>query len=106
MDPKDIKCPLQWWGKHEAMFLIVGFLACQVLGIIRSQIEIERIYFLTNILTNLRRWHLQSKKLPSDPRDGCKLFSNSVKLIQTYLGFEEEVEKIEGSFEWGEIMNI
>jgi hypothetical protein len=55
VDPKDIKCPLQWWGKHEAMFLIVGFLACQVLGIIRSQIEIERIYFLTNILTNLRR---------------------------------------------------
>ncbi len=26
LDVKDIKCPLQWWQKHEAMFLIVGFL--------------------------------------------------------------------------------
>ncbi len=24
-DVKDIKCPLQWWQKHEAMFPIVGF---------------------------------------------------------------------------------
>jgi hypothetical protein len=27
MDVKDIKCPLQWWLKHEAMFPIVGLLA-------------------------------------------------------------------------------
>ncbi len=27
-DPKDVKCPLQWWGKHEVMFLIIVFLAC------------------------------------------------------------------------------
>jgi hypothetical protein len=27
LDVKDIKCPLQWWQKHEAMFPIVGFLA-------------------------------------------------------------------------------
>jgi hypothetical protein len=26
LDVKDIKCPLQWWHKHEAMFPIVGFL--------------------------------------------------------------------------------
>jgi hypothetical protein len=26
MDPKDIKCVFQWWGKHEAMFHTVGFL--------------------------------------------------------------------------------
>jgi hypothetical protein len=25
LDVKDIKCHLQWWQKHEAMFLIVGF---------------------------------------------------------------------------------
>jgi len=25
MDVKDIKCPLQWWEKHENMFLIVIF---------------------------------------------------------------------------------
>jgi len=88
--PKDIKCPLQWWGKHEAMFPIVGFLACQILGIVGSQIKIERIFFLMGILTNLRRCHLQSKNWTSDPRDGCKPLSNLVELIQTYLGFEEE----------------
>ncbi len=26
LDVKDIKCPLQWWKKHETMFFIVGFL--------------------------------------------------------------------------------
>jgi hypothetical protein len=106
VDPKDIKCPLQWWGKHEAMFPIVGFLACQVLGIVRSQIETERIIFLMNILTNLTRCHLQSKNWPSDPRDECKLLSNLVELIQTYLGFEEEVEEFEGSLERDEIVDI
>ncbi len=45
MDPKDIKCPFLWWGKHETMFPIVGFLACQILGIVRSQIENKNIFF-------------------------------------------------------------
>jgi len=45
VDPKDIKCPFQWWGKHEAMFPTIGFLACQILGIVGSQIEIERKFF-------------------------------------------------------------
>ncbi len=27
LDVKDIKCPFQWWQKHEAMFIIVGSLA-------------------------------------------------------------------------------
>jgi hypothetical protein len=61
VDPKDIKYHFQWWGKHEAMFPIVSFLACQILGIVGSQIEIERNFFLTNVLTNLRKCHLQSK---------------------------------------------
>jgi hypothetical protein len=42
MDAKNTKCPLQWWGKHEAMFPIVGFLAHQILSIVGSQIEIEK----------------------------------------------------------------
>ncbi len=25
VDVKDIKCPLQWWEKHESMFPTVGF---------------------------------------------------------------------------------
>jgi hypothetical protein len=34
LDNKDIKCPLQWWQKHEAMFLTIGFLVRQILGIV------------------------------------------------------------------------
>jgi hypothetical protein len=37
---KEIKYPLQWWGKYEAMFPIVDFLACQIVVIIDSQIEV------------------------------------------------------------------
>jgi hypothetical protein len=59
VDPKDIKCPLQWWGKHEAMFPTIGFLACQILGIVGFQIEIERKISLTCILTNVKRYCLQ-----------------------------------------------
>jgi hypothetical protein len=96
-------------GKHEAMFPTVGFLACQILSIVGSQIEIERIYFLTGMLTNLWRCHLQSENLenlifvsknwPSDPGDGCKPPSNLIELIPKKLGFEEELEEFEGSFE-------
>jgi hypothetical protein len=25
MDPKNMKCLLQWWGKYEAMFPTIGF---------------------------------------------------------------------------------
>jgi hypothetical protein len=30
MHVKEIKCPLQWWQKHESMFPIVGFLIRQI----------------------------------------------------------------------------
>ncbi len=36
VDSKDIKYHFQWWGKHETMFPIVGFLAHKILGIIGS----------------------------------------------------------------------
>jgi hypothetical protein len=47
-----------------------------------------------------------SKNLPNDPIDGYKPLSNLVKLIQTYLYFEKELGKFEGSFERDEIMDI
>jgi hypothetical protein len=34
VDSKEIKCPFQWWEKHETMFPNVGFLTHQILGII------------------------------------------------------------------------
>ncbi len=53
MDPKDIKCLFQWWGKYEAMFPTIGFLARQILNIIRSQIEIE-FFFLSRPIYKLK----------------------------------------------------
>jgi hypothetical protein len=46
VDAKDIKCPSEWQKKHKSMFAIVDFLAKQILGIVSSQIETERIFFL------------------------------------------------------------
>jgi len=63
LDVKDIKCPLQWWQKYEAMFPTVGFLARQILSVVEFQIEIERIFSLVGILTNFMRCHLQTKNL-------------------------------------------
>jgi hypothetical protein len=57
-DVKDIKCPLEWSMEHKSLFPIVVFLAHKILGIVGSQIEIERIFSLVGILTNLKRCHL------------------------------------------------
>ncbi len=54
-------------GKHESMFSTIAFLACQILDIVGSQIQIERIFSLFRIFTNLLRCPMQS--------------NNSVKLI-------------------------
>ncbi len=59
MNSKEIKCPLVWWEKHESLFPRIEFLARQIIGILRSQIEIECIFSLVGILTNLRRYFLQ-----------------------------------------------
>jgi hypothetical protein len=40
-----------------------------------------------------------NKNWPSDLKNGCKLPSNLTELIQTYIGFEEELEEFEGLFE-------
>ncbi len=63
MDVKNIKCPLQWWEKHESMFPIVGLCANQILGIVGFQIETKKNISLARIFTSFRRCCLQSKKL-------------------------------------------
>jgi hypothetical protein len=49
VDAKDIKCPLEWWSKHQAMFPTIDFLVKQILGIVGSQIE-TFFFFLASIL--------------------------------------------------------
>jgi len=44
LDVKDIKCPLQWWWKHEVR---------QILNVVGSQIEIERIFLCLKYLLTL-----------------------------------------------------
>jgi hypothetical protein len=43
--------PLKWWKAHEVQFLVIGYLACQILGIVRSQIEVEQFFSIVGILT-------------------------------------------------------
>ncbi len=110
---KDIKCPLQWWKKHENMFLTFGFCARQILRIVGSQIETKRIFSLVGILINLRRYCLQLKNLnklifvnknwPNDPKIGCKSSFSLVDLIKTNLNLEEEFER---AFERDEILEL
>jgi hypothetical protein len=52
-DSKEIKCHFQWWAKHEAMFPILGFLASQILEIVGSQIELERIFICSGDIYKL-----------------------------------------------------
>jgi hypothetical protein len=46
--------PLACWCIHETQFPNVGFLAKQILGILGSQIEIECVFNLVNVLTTLQ----------------------------------------------------
>jgi len=54
MDPKNIKCLFQWWGKYETMFPTIGFLACQIFNIVGSQIETKRFFFLSMHIYKLK----------------------------------------------------
>jgi hypothetical protein len=55
VDVKNIKCPLQWWEKHENMFPTIGLCARKFLRIVGFQIETKIIFFKTRILTSLKR---------------------------------------------------
>ncbi|KAJ7538060.1 hypothetical protein O6H91_11G033100 [Diphasiastrum complanatum] len=55
---KECSSPLQWWKDHEVQFPNVGFLARQILGIVGSQIECERVFSIASVLTSLRRCRL------------------------------------------------
>ncbi len=108
VDVNKIKCPLQWWEKHESMFPTIGFLV--------HQIETKRIFSLVGILINLRRYRIQlenleklifvNKNWPNDYRVGCKSPSNLLELSGIDANLEEELEQFEGAFEKDEIVNL
>ena len=45
--------PLEWWRVNEIVFPNLGFLVRQYLGILDSQIEIERIFSVVGILSTI-----------------------------------------------------
>jgi hypothetical protein len=55
--------PLAWWWIHETQFPNVNFLAKQILGILGSHIETERVFNLASGLTTLRRCKLKVDNL-------------------------------------------
>jgi hypothetical protein len=53
---EECKDPLAWWRAHEVHYSYVGFVAQQILGIVGSQIEVQRVFSIVNICTNLRHF--------------------------------------------------
>ncbi len=98
------------------MFPIVDFYVGQILRIVGSQIEIEKIFSLVRILTSFRSCCLQPKNLDklifanknwfNDSRISCKSPSNLVELINTNAILKEELEEFEIGFERDEVMEF
>jgi hypothetical protein len=99
------------WSGGKNMNLcsqLLVFFSRQILRIISSQIEIERIIFLIHILTNLKNCHLQlenlenlisvSKNWPNDVRVGCKALSGLLELIDCEIDLQK-LDEFESSFE-------
>jgi hypothetical protein len=103
-------------GKHESMFPTIDFYARKFLRIVGSQIETERIFSLTSILSSLRRCHLQlenldklifvNKNWPNDSRIGCKSPFSLVDFIENDLNQEEKLEEFERDFERDKVMEL
>jgi len=97
------------------MFPTIGFCARKILRIVGFQIEIERIFSLTSILTSLRRC-LQLEKLdklifvsknwPNDYRIGCKSPFSLANFIENDLNLEEKLEEFERAFERDEVVEL
>nr|XP_024359895.1 uncharacterized protein LOC112274515 isoform X1 [Physcomitrium patens] len=63
IDSKECENPLAWWKDREVQFPNVGFLARQILGIVGSQVETERIFSIVGVITEIHRRHLGTDNL-------------------------------------------
>jgi hypothetical protein len=89
-------------GKTWKYVSYIGFYVKQILRIIGSQIEIERIFSLDRIHISFRRCHLQlenldklifvNKNWPNDFKIDYKSPFRLVELIETDVNLEEEFE--------------
>ncbi len=86
------------------------------MGVVGSQIELDKIFSLARILTDLRRCRLQTENLkklmfvnknwPNDPKIGCKSSCNLVEFLEKDVDLEEELEEFEGEFERDEVVEV
>jgi hypothetical protein len=98
IDPKECENPLAWWKDREVQFPNVGFLARQILGIVGTQVETERIFSVAGLITAVRRRHIGPDNLnklvlirenwPEDPRAGRKAVESG---LEGYLLGEENL---------------
>lgn len=98
IDPKECENPLAWWKDREVQFPNVGFLARQILGIVGTQVETERIFSVAGLITAVRRRHIGPDNLnklvmirenwPEDPRAGRKAVEAG---LEAYLLAEENI---------------
>jgi hypothetical protein len=112
VNAKDIKCPLEWWKNMNLCPNYWFFFSKQILGIIGSQIEIEKMFSLTHILINLKKCHLHlenlenlismNKNWPNDVRVCCKAPSCLLELIDCEIDLKE-LDEFESSFEQEEL---
>lgn len=90
----------------------MGLLAKQILGIVGSQIETERLFSIAGVLTTLQGCDLQTdncdkmifvaKNWPDDPRVHC----NKHPLFEDFIVVEEQmVEEFEEEFEDAQVYN-
>jgi hypothetical protein len=54
---------LAWWKVHESQFSYVAFVAWQILGIVGSQIEAEKVFKIAGTCINMRQSRLGIKLL-------------------------------------------
>jgi hypothetical protein len=45
--------PLIWWVEYEKQFSSLSFFACQVMGIMGSQIETKKIFSMLRVIVGL-----------------------------------------------------
>jgi hypothetical protein len=98
------------------MFPTVGFCAKKILGLVGSQIEVEKIFLLARILTNLRGCHLQLKNLdklifvnknsPYDPKIDYKSPFSLANFIESAFNLEKKLEEFEGASKRDKVVEL
>jgi len=96
--PIDPFNPFTRWAKHEQWFPNLTYVAQQEMGIVGSQIEIERIFSMAKVITSLKRCWLRIENLDKlvlimknwldDLKFGC---TNGPKSFEEFLNSEDGV---------------